>query len=51
MNNDLILREDNTASIIYMIRGEKVMLDMDLAALYSVTTRRFKEAFKSLKFE
>src|SRR6185503_5846944 len=28
---------------IYFIRGEKVMLDLDLAELYGVTTRRLKE--------
>ena len=46
MNNNLILREENIASVIYMIRGEKVMLDTDLSALYSVTTRRLKEAVR-----
>jgi hypothetical protein len=31
---------------IYVIRGQKVMLDADLAALYGVETRRFNEAVK-----
>lgn len=46
MNQNLILREENIASIIYFIRGEKVMLDMDLAALYGVETRLLKQAVK-----
>jgi ORF6N domain-containing protein len=29
---------------IYLIRGQKVMLDSDLAALYQVTTKRLNEA-------
>ncbi|MDP3914259.1 MAG: ORF6N domain-containing protein [Bacteroidota bacterium] len=31
---------------IYLIRGQKVMLDRDLAELYSVETKRLKEAVK-----
>src|SRR5215469_1958799 len=31
---------------IYLIRGEKVMLDSDLAALYGVTTKRLNEQVK-----
>lgn len=46
MKQDLIVREDNIASIIYTIRGEKVMLDMDLAELYGVETKRLKEAVR-----
>ncbi|MBL7815156.1 MAG: ORF6N domain-containing protein [Saprospiraceae bacterium] len=46
MTENLILKEDNIASIIYMIRGEKVMLDADLAALYGVETRTLKQAVK-----
>lgn len=46
MNQNLILHEENIASIIYMIRGEKVMLDMDLAGLYSVKTKSLKEAVR-----
>ena len=29
---------------IYIIRGQKVMLDTDLASLYNVETKRLKEA-------
>ncbi len=31
---------------IHLIRGQKVMLDFELAALYEVPTKRFNEAFK-----
>jgi hypothetical protein len=31
---------------IFLIRGEKVMLDADLAALYGVTTKRLNERVK-----
>ena len=31
-------------SKIYEIRGQRVMLDFDLAALYQVETKRLKEA-------
>ena len=32
--------------LIFVIRGQRVMLDADLARLYGVTTKRFNEAFK-----
>ncbi|MGH8673640.1 MAG: ORF6N domain-containing protein [Burkholderiales bacterium] len=32
--------------MIFSIRGQRVMLDADLARLYGVTTKRFNEAFK-----
>jgi ORF6N domain len=34
---------ERIASRIYLIRGEKVMLDSDLAELYGVTTGRLNE--------
>jgi hypothetical protein len=33
-------------SKIYTLRGERIILDFDLAALYEVTTRRLKEAVR-----
>ena len=33
-------------SKIYLIRGQKVMLDMDLAALYGVETKQLKRAVR-----
>ena len=32
--------------LIFAIRGQRVMLDADLARLYGVSTKRFNEAFK-----
>jgi hypothetical protein len=32
----VVPRSDNLASLIYLIRGEKVMLDADLAVLHGV---------------
>jgi len=40
------LNEDNIAGYIYTIRGEKVMLDYDLAVLYEVETKAFKQAVR-----
>jgi len=37
---------ERIASRIYLIRGEKVMLDNDLAELYGVPTSRLNEQFK-----
>ncbi len=34
---------DNLESKIYLVRGEKVMLDHDLAELYQVTKKRLRE--------
>ena len=43
--SDLILAE-SIANSIYLIRGERVMLDRDLAALYGVETKVLKQAVK-----
>ncbi len=32
--------------LIHSIRGQRVILDADLARLYGVTTRRFNEGFR-----
>jgi hypothetical protein len=42
----LILKKENLINHIYFIRGEKVMLDFDLALLYEVETRALKQAVK-----
>jgi ORF6N domain-containing protein len=34
---------DNVESAIYLIRGQRVMLDSDLAAIYGTSTRRLNE--------
>ncbi|MEO8147889.1 MAG: ORF6N domain-containing protein [Bacteroidia bacterium] len=46
MTASLILKEENIVQQIHFIRGEKVMLDFDLAQLYQVETRALKQAVK-----
>ena len=41
-----IIPIENISGLIYLIRGKKVMLDHDLAALYEVETKRLKEQVK-----
>ena len=43
--NDLIPIE-NITSLVYLIRGQRVMLDRDIAELYGVETKRLKEQVK-----
>ena len=43
---DILLREDNLATRIYFVRGEKVMVDFDLAMLYGVETAQLKRAVR-----
>ena len=46
-NNDLIIiNEENIKDKIYEIRGQKVMLDFDLAEIYGYTTRAFNQQVK-----
>lgn len=42
----LYLPDETIINKIYLIRGQKVMLDEDLAELYQVETRRLNEAVK-----
>ena len=47
--NDIIKKDDLRVSIqskIYVIRGQRVMLDFDLAAMYGVKTGRLNEQVK-----
>ena len=37
---------DTVESAIYLIRGQRVMLDSDLAAIYGTSTRRLNEQFR-----
>ena len=46
MNDQSLLSEETISNKIYFIRGQKVMLDFDLAALYEVETRRLNEQVK-----
>jgi hypothetical protein len=42
----LAVREESIASLIHFIRGERVMLDADLAVMYGVETRVLKQSVK-----
>lgn len=39
----VVHKEDEIITQIYIVRGQKVMLDSDLARIYGVTTGRFNE--------
>ncbi len=43
---DTIFTEEIVLNKIYTIRGQKVMLDRDLATLYGIETKRLKEAVR-----
>ncbi len=42
----LMIPDELVMNKIYIIRGQKVMLDRDLAELYQVETKRLKEAVR-----
>ena len=44
--NSLVLKEENLINRILFIRGEKVLLDFDLAMLYGVETKVLKQAVR-----
>jgi len=44
--SDNVIPVERIERAIYLIRGQKVMLDRDLAALYGVETRALKQAVK-----
>ena len=46
MSENLQIQPSNIQNKIYTIRNQKVMLDFDLAELYSVETKRLKEAVR-----
>jgi len=46
MSKKIAVPEEVVMSKIYEIRGEKVMIDRDLAELYGVETKRLKEAVR-----
>ena len=41
--NEILIPDEIIMNKIYYIRGQKVMLDSDLAELYGVETRRLNE--------
>ena len=42
----LIPKPENIAALVHLVRGEKVLLDADLAALYDVPTKALNQAVK-----
>ena len=46
MTTELQLKMETISGLIHFIRGEKVILDVDLARLYSVEVKRLKEAVR-----
>jgi len=49
----IIINEENIQNKIYMIRGQKVMLDFELAEIYGYETKNFNRQVKNnyAKFE
>jgi len=45
-NDNELIPAERIAQAIFLIRGQKVILDVDLAELYEVTTKRFNEQVK-----
>lgn len=43
----ILINEETIQNKIYMIRGQKVMLDFDLAEIYGYETKRFNEQIKN----
>jgi ORF6N domain len=46
MSKNITIPDEIVISKIYLIRGQKVMIDRDLAELYGVETKRLKEAVR-----
>ena len=46
MSSAVVLKSENIAQLVFFIRGEKVILDRDLASLYGVTTKALNQAVK-----
>ncbi|MFH6997909.1 ORF6N domain-containing protein [Flavobacterium sp. FlaQc-57] len=46
MDDHSLLSEETISNKIYFIRGQKILLDFDLAHLYGVETRRLNEQVK-----
>ena len=45
----IILKPENVAKLVFFVPGEKVMLDVDLAKLYGVTTKALNQAMRRNK--
>ena len=44
--NQTIPKPENLAKLVFLVRGEKVLLDADLAGLYDVATKALNQAVK-----
>jgi len=44
--NNLVISAETIQKAIYLVRGQKVMLDRDLAAMYGVPTKALKQAVR-----
>jgi hypothetical protein len=42
----VVLKPENVAQLVFFIRGEKVLLDADLAMLYGVEPRVLNQAWR-----
>ena len=45
----IVLEPENVAQLVFAVRGEKVMIDADLAKLYGVTTKALNQAVRRNK--
>lgn len=43
----ILINEETIQSKIYIVRGQKVMLDFELAEIYGYATKRFNEQVKN----
>ena len=46
MSNESVLALENVESVIHIVRGQRIMLDADLARIYGVTTSRLNQALR-----
>ena len=46
MSSSIVLKPENIAQLVYFLRGEKVMFDVDLAKLYGVATKALNQAMR-----
>lgn len=46
MSSPVVLKPENIAQLVLFIRGEKVILDRDLASLYGVTTKALNQGVR-----
>ena len=47
MDSENVNNNEDFSKLIYVIRGVKVMLDADLAAIYGYTTKAFNQQVKN----